>query len=92
MLFISTIIQLPAASLFVPDAHQPHVVAIQETKIDSTITTSELFPETYMYSVYRKDRNTHDGGVLLLIHRDISHMPLMKLENNWISLGKNIRK
>ena len=37
-------------------AHQPHVVAVQETKIDSTITTSELFPETCMYSVYRKDR------------------------------------
>ena len=27
------------------DAHQPHVVAIQETKIDRTITTSELFSE-----------------------------------------------
>ena len=28
------------------DFHQPHVVAIQETKIDSSIATSELFPET----------------------------------------------
>ena len=27
------------------DFHQPHVVAIQETKIDSSIATSELFPE-----------------------------------------------
>ena len=26
--------------------HQPHVVAIQETKIDSSVATSELFPET----------------------------------------------
>ena len=26
------------------DFHQPHVVAIQETKIDSSIATSELFP------------------------------------------------
>ena len=30
------------------DAHQPYVVAIQETKTDSTSTTSELFPETCM--------------------------------------------
>ena len=63
------------------DVHQPHVVAIQETKIDSTIT-SELFPETCMYSVYRKDRHTHGGGVMLLIHRDISHMPTVELENS----------
>ena len=28
------------------DFHQPHVVAFQETKIDSSIATSELFPET----------------------------------------------
>ena len=32
--------------------HQPHVVAIQETKIDSSIATSELFPETCPYSVH----------------------------------------
>ena len=36
------------------DLHQPHVVAIQETKIDSSVATSELFPETCPYSVYRK--------------------------------------
>ena len=29
-----------------------HVVAIQETKIDSSIATSELFPETRPYIVY----------------------------------------
>ena len=43
------------------DADQPHVVAIQETKIDSTITTSELIPETCIYCVYREDKNTHGG-------------------------------
>ena len=28
------------------DFQQPHIVAIQETKIGSSISTSELFPET----------------------------------------------
>ena len=28
------------------DVRNPHIVAIQETKIDSSIATSELFPET----------------------------------------------
>ena len=64
------------------DFHQPHVVAIQETKIDSSIATSELFPETCPYSVYRKDRNIHGGGVMLLVHKDISHMPITELEND----------
>ena len=64
------------------DFHQPHTVAIQETKIDSSIATSELFPESCPYNVYRKDRNLHGGGVMLLVHKDISHMPIMELENN----------
>ena len=75
------------------DFHQPHVVAIQETKIDSSIATSELFPETCPYSIYRKDRNIHGGGVMLLVHKDISHMPITKLENDsesiWVKVFAN---
>ena len=33
------------------EVHQPHVVAIQETKIDSSVATSELFPEICQYNV-----------------------------------------
>ena len=36
------------------DFHQPQIVAIQETKIDSSISTSELFPETCPYNVKEK--------------------------------------
>ena len=64
------------------DFHQPHTVAIQETKIESSIVTSELFPESYPYNVYRKDRNLHGGGVMFLVHKDISHMPITELKNN----------
>ena len=75
------------------DFHQPHVVAIQETKTDSSIATSELFPETCPYSVYRKDRNIHGGGVMLLVHKDISHMPITELENDsesvWVKVFAN---
>ena len=49
------------------DFHHPQIVAIQETKIDSSISTSELFPESCPYNVYRKDRTLDDGGVMLLI-------------------------
>ena len=72
------------------EVHQPHVVAIQETKIDSSIATSELFPETCQYNVFRKDRNLHDGGVMLLIHKDIPRMPLSELENDSESVSAKI--
>ena len=68
-------------------------MAIQKTKIDSSIATSELFPESCPYNVYRKDINLHGGGVMLLVHKDISHMPLTELENNsesvWVKVFAN---
>ena len=57
-------------------------MAIQETKIDSSIAASELLPESCPYNVYRKNRNLHGGDVMLPIHKDISHMPITELENN----------
>ena len=75
------------------DFHQPQIVAIQETKIDSSISTSELFPESCPYNVYRKDRTLDGGGVMLLIHKDISHMPITDLENDsesvWVKVFAN---
>ena len=75
------------------DVHNRHIVAVQETKIDSSIATSELFPETCPYNIFRKDRNLHGGGVMLLIHKDIPHMPLSELENDsesvWVKVFAN---
>ena len=75
------------------DFHQPQIVAIQETKIDSSISTSELFPESCPYNVYRKDRTLDGDGVMLLIHKDISHMPITELENDsesiWVKVFAN---
>ena len=68
------------------DFHQPQIVAIQETKIDSSISTSELFPESCPYDVYRKDRTLDGGGVMLLIQKDIPHMPITELKNDSVSV------
>ena len=74
------------------DFHQPHV-AIQETKIDNSIAASELFPETCPYGVCREDRHIHGSGVMLLVHKDISHMPITELENDsesvWVKVFAN---
>ena len=58
------------------------IVAIQETKIDGSISTSELFPDSCSYNAYRKDRDLHSGGVMLHIHKEMPHMPLTELEND----------
>ena len=75
------------------DFHQSQIWVIQETKIDNSILTSELFPESFPYSVYRKDRTLNGGGVMLLVHKDIPHMPLTELDNDsesvWVKLFVN---
>ena len=50
------------------DFYKPDVVAIQEIKIDETISSAELFPDSCPYNAYRKDRNLLGGGVMLLIN------------------------
>ena len=73
------------------DLYEPQIVAIQA--IDSSISSSELFPETVLYSVYRKDRTSDDGGFMLLIHTKIPHMPITELKNKsesvWVKVFAN---
>ena len=46
-----------------------------------------------MSCFHRKDRNIHSGGVMLLVHKDISHMPITELENDsksvWVKVFAN---
>ena len=60
-------------------------------KIDSSTATSELFPETCQYNVFKKDRHLHGGGMMCLIHKDvIQPMPLTELENDSESVQAKI--
>ena len=78
---------------FIDFFYQSKILAIQETKVDISILTSELFPESFPYSVYRKDRTLNGGGVMLLVHKDIPHMPLTELDNDSrVSLGQTFCK
>ena len=65
----------------------------RKQKFYSSIATSELFPKSCPYNVCRKDRNLHGGDVILLVHKDISHMPITVLENNsesiWVKVFTN---
>lgn len=72
------------------DTLKPDIVALQETKIDQTVNTAELFPSGCGYCVYRKDRSLNGGGVMLLVKENIDHMPMADLDNGseavWIRI------
>ena len=73
-----------------PEVRQPHVVAIQIAKIDSSVATSELFHKTCQYNVFRKNKNLRGGRVMFVIHKNIQHMPLSELENDPESVSAKI--
>jgi exonuclease III len=72
------------------DTSKPHIVAIQETKIDNSISSDEIIPQDLEYDVYRNDRTIGGGGVMLLIKKELHSMPLqsleMRTESCWASL------
>ena len=53
---------------------KPDIVLCQETKIDSSILSAELFPESFI--VFRKDRNVNGGGVCIAVRRDFASCAL----------------
>ncbi len=52
------------------DRTNPDIIIGVETKLDSSITNSEIFPSQYTANVFREDRNRHGGGVLVAFKND----------------------
>lgn len=44
-----------------------------ESWLDESITNSEVFP--FEYEAYRKDRNSHGGGVFILVKKNHTEFP-----------------
>ena len=57
-------------------------ISLNINSIKGKKLASELFPETCLYNIFRKERNLHGGGVTLFIDKDIPHMSLSELEND----------
>ena len=47
------------------DTTNPNIIIIAETKIDSSVSTSEFLPKSH--TAFRKDRTYHGGGVLVAV-------------------------
>ena len=51
--------------------NKPHVICFSETKLDSTVTGSEVLIDGY--SSIRRDRNRHGGGVACYVNNSIHY-------------------
>ncbi|KAJ8038096.1 hypothetical protein HOLleu_19075 [Holothuria leucospilota] len=59
----------------------PDIVALQETKVDDSITTSELVPSSLDYTIFRNDRTLGGGGTMLLVKNNLSPTNVSNLTN-----------
>ena len=53
------------------DQEKPHIVSINETKLDQSICDSSL--EVANYDIIRDDRNRFGGGVALYVNKNLSY-------------------
>ena len=68
--------------------HKPDIICCQETHLNSSIKSSELFNNSY--TVYRKDRDCRGGGVCIAVSNDILASPCPELDTDtesvWIKI------
>ena len=59
---------------------QPDIILCQETKLDASVLSSELFPSEY--TVCHKDRNLNGGGVSIAVINKLKFIECTDLNNN----------
>ena len=60
------------------ESTEPDIVLGTESWLSSDIHDSECFQSGY--SVYRKDRNVHGGGVFILVRSTITSTEVVEIE------------
>ena len=69
-------------------AEKPDIVICQETRVDNSVLSSEIYPPDYI--AYRKDRDIHGGGVSILIRKSLTSSQCVQYENDseltWVAL------
>ena len=52
------------------DEHSPHLICLNETKLDSDVADNELRPERF-YEIFRKDHDKNGGGVAIYVRSNV---------------------
>ena len=69
-----------AETLILLDSTKPDIILATETWLNENITNQEVIPEDY--SVYRRDRNTRGGGVLIAVRKDLKSYAVPELSTD----------
>ena len=73
------------------DKTKPDILVLVETWLDSSISSSSIFPDYLNMEVYRRDRqNQLGGGVLVAITKDYLSTPVKELETDCESVWAEI--
>ena len=62
------------------DSIQPDIIIGTETWLHKGVYSSEIFPEDYI--VYRKDRDSKGGGVLVAVKKDLKSLHVTELDSD----------
>ena len=71
------------------EEHKPHVLCLNETKLDSTVRDNDLTTEGF-HPIFRKDRDRHGGGVAMYIRNEIKFLQREDMKTDFESLTVEI--
>ncbi|KAL8603231.1 hypothetical protein ACOMHN_046237 [Nucella lapillus] len=83
-----------AETLSLVDSTKPDIIIGTETHLDASVKNSEILPDSY--TVYRRDRNSDGGGVLLAVKEDIQSTLVTEFDTEceilWVKIATKNRR
>ena len=85
-----SIINKKAEFLYFLQERKPRIIIGTETWLSNDIADNEIIPSEFNYTIYRKDRDSGYGGVMIAVSKDILSSPVPELvtscEMTWCKL------
>ena len=85
-----SIINKKAEFLYFLQESKPRIIIGTETWLSNDIADNEIIPSKFSYTIYRKDRDSGYGGVMIAVSKDILSSPVPELvtscEMTWCKL------
>ena len=66
------------------ETHRPHVLSLNETWLDSSISDSEI--QLPGYSLERRDKTHQNGGVLIYVSSNLDYKVIQEFENDQLDI------
>ena len=82
-----SIINKIAEFLYFLQESKPRIIIGTETWLSNDIADNEIIPSKFNYTIYRKDRDSGYGGVMIAVSKDILSSPVpTSCEMTWCKL------